>query len=204
MILEPLGGFEHVKSGFIRKPYDFTTKASLPYIKTKRARNIPDIHYDENNMAKRVVEQIATDIYSNQVKENFETIGFIPKVKALSVNINFTSKQKNEPIKEGFSSKTITAKQVFSTPFFTPSNPPKTFTAPAKKSPTRKGFTSDSDESSSSPSPNSYRLALASKDDATKRLVKIARKITKTESSATQTQTAEPRRSVRIESKKND
>lgn len=221
MILEPLGGFEHVKSGFIRKSYDFTTKASLPYIKPKRARNIPDIHYDENNMATRVVEQIATDIYSSQVKENFETIGFIPKVKALSVNINFTSKQKNEPIKEGFSPKSISAKQATPSKIFNfkdkngnPYTPSKS--VPTKKSPTRsdyKSLDSDSGQDKSSEASLNFFIEEQQAEAVKAGLMRKRSEVIKPSNIPIRKRTvsadippvvvpAGPRRSVRIESKK--
>lgn len=114
MITEPLGNFNDIKSiGF--ELYKFNTKPSLPYVKVKRAQNIPQVYYDENSITEKVVDQLATENYSNQIKESFENIGYTPKTRNANGNIHFTSSHINEVKKNSFeklSPLLISAKQM--------------------------------------------------------------------------------------------
>lgn len=115
MLREPLGNFSNIKSFSGQKSYEFNPKASIPYLKAKRAQNIPDVSYDESSVySKQISERLAIDTLTSQIKENYENIGYVPKVKAQAVG-KIVSSHTNGVKKVGFEtlgSKVITSKQI--------------------------------------------------------------------------------------------
>lgn len=124
MIREPLGNYSDIISSQVFVPYKFNAKPSLPYSKPKKAQNIPDVYYDGNDFTNRIVNQIALDNYSNQIKESFDNIGYIPKVtNSNSGNIIIHPKKIEQSIQTIQKPTYMSAKQakrVGSTPFYTP------------------------------------------------------------------------------------
>lgn len=79
VIKEILGDFSNINSFIGQKPYPFITKASIPYKKHKKAKNIPYVSYD-NSYSKQITERLAIDSLTNQIKESYENMGFLPNV----------------------------------------------------------------------------------------------------------------------------
>lgn len=109
MIQEKLGSYNNTKTRSF-KEYQFSTKPSLPYIKVKRAQNIPEVYYDNDFSSQKIVNQIATDNYNAEIRENFDNIGYIPK-NSKSANIFAIQRQINTPKKQGFDFSTQTEKR---------------------------------------------------------------------------------------------
>lgn len=108
MIKETLGRYNNISSGIGRKEYQFNPVKSLPFVKLKKAQNIPEVYYDDD-ITSHIVNQLANDTYANQIKENFENIGFVPKISNIvSVHTNGLKRQGFEKLSSVISS----AKQV--------------------------------------------------------------------------------------------
>ena len=133
MIREGLGGYTNIQSGIGKKEYAFNPKSPKPFVIPKKAQNLPDVSYDFNFTSK-VVEQIATDEYVAQVRENFQNIGYTPKIsRIVSIHSNGLKLGGFEKIQEVSSPVYTSAKQVSpTTPFFTPMK-----SSPIKKEPRR-------------------------------------------------------------------
>jgi hypothetical protein len=134
MIQEPLGFHNNITSGMGKIEYAFNPKDPKPFVITKKAQNLPDVHYDFDFTSK-VVEQIATDEYVSQVRENFSNIGYNPKIsRIVSVHSNGVKRGGFEKMTQTMSPVYTSAKQVGSppTPFFTPMKG-----SPIKKEPRR-------------------------------------------------------------------